>query len=343
MLPPVTTTTVRRPRMALASSSSAAMAGAAEASQTNSQRPVGVDDGAADGELAAKRDLREVVARHREGPLADRALEPLGQRRSAVVAGVGAPLVERAAHGAVRFGRGAQDLDPARDDLDADAAGQPAAAHRHDDRLHVGELRQDLARQEAAVAGDHVVVVERRHEDQARIGLRTPARFRLGLVISRAADLDLGAERRDPDALELGRLRRHQHGRLDAEGSRRQRHAEAVVPGRRGDDLAPHARLERQRRQPRRRSAQLERAGALQVLQLQPDVRAGPPPQRGGRHERRDARQPPDPVRDLAPRDLPPNLWIEHPLHAVPLNLSRRVVGHLGGRRPTVDGWRLTR
>ena len=58
-------------------------------------------------------------------------------------------------------------LDAARDDLDADAARQAAAADGDDDGLHVGELGQDLARQQAAVAGDDVVVVEGRDEHQA--------------------------------------------------------------------------------------------------------------------------------------------------------------------------------
>ena len=81
---------------------------------------------------------------------------------------------------------------------------RPAAADRHDDRLHVGELRQDLARQQAAVAGDDVVVVERRDEDRRRIGLGAPARLGLGLVVGRAGDLDLGAERGDPARLNSG-------------------------------------------------------------------------------------------------------------------------------------------
>ena len=48
MLPPVMTTTVRRPRIALASSSSAASAGAADASHMMPERAVGVDDRLAD-------------------------------------------------------------------------------------------------------------------------------------------------------------------------------------------------------------------------------------------------------------------------------------------------------
>ena len=75
----------------------------------DAQRAVGVDDGLADRDLADQRDVGEVVPRHREGALADGALEALGQRRAAVVGRVGAALVERAAHGAVRLGRRAQD------------------------------------------------------------------------------------------------------------------------------------------------------------------------------------------------------------------------------------------
>ena len=109
---------------------------------------------------------------------------------AALVGRVGASLVERPAHGAVGLGRRAQQLDPARDHLDADAAREAAATDGNDDRLHVGQLGEDLAREQAAVAGDDVVVVERRHEHQARIGGGALARDRLGLVVGRAADLD---------------------------------------------------------------------------------------------------------------------------------------------------------
>ncbi len=95
-------------------------------------------------------------------------------------------------------------------------------------------------------------------------------------------DLDARAQRRDAGALDLGRLRRHQHGRVDAEGTGRQRDAQAVVAGRGGD----HARLgvaagpQRQRGDAGGRAAQLERSRPLQVLELQPDVGAGSPAQR---------------------------------------------------------------
>jgi hypothetical protein len=50
-----------------------------------------------------------------------------------------------------------------------------------------------------------------------------------------------------------------------------------VVPGRGRDDALALARrgAQGQRRDPRRRAAQLERPGPLQVLELEPDVGAG--------------------------------------------------------------------
>ena len=48
---------------------------------------------------------------------------------------------------------------------------------------------------------------------------------------------------------------------------------------------------------------------ALQLAQLLSGGASGPIGDPTG--------QPPDPVRNLAPRDLPPNFRIEHPLHAL--------------------------
>jgi hypothetical protein len=319
MLPPEITTTVRRPRTALATSSSAATARAA------------------DRELAHQRDVGEVIARHREGALADRAFQSLGQRRRAGVRRIGATLVERAAHRAVRFRRHAEDLDPARHDLDADAAREATAADRHHDRLHVGELGQDLTREQAAVARDHVVVVERRDELQAGIGGGAAAGLGLGFVVGGARDFDGGTQRGDTGALDLRSLSRHQHRRLQAERLRGECHAQPVVAGRGGDDplgdvdlgtlggfrtsrLRPtrFAPVERERRQPSRRAAHLERSGALQVLELEPDVGARAPAQHCRGHERRDTREAADAFAHGSAGDLTPDFGIEHAHESTP-------------------------
>ena len=99
----------------------------------------------------------------------------------------------------------------------------------------VGELGQDLAGQQAAVTGDDVVVVEGRDEHQSRILGGAAAGGRLGLVVGGADDFDLRSQRGDAGALDLGRLRRDQHRRLDVVGPGRQRDAEAMIPGGGGD------------------------------------------------------------------------------------------------------------
>ena len=233
---------------------------------------------------------------------------------AAVVGRVGAPLVERAAHGAVRLGRRAQDLDPARDDLDADAAGQPAAADRHDDRLHVGELRQDLAREQAAVAGDHVVVVERRHEHQARIGGGAPARLGLGLVVGRARRPRPCA----PSAAMPARLTSGVCADTSTVASTPKARAASATPR---PWLPAEAAMTRGRSRPRSSASAAMRAAAPRSLndpvrcrfssfsQTSAPVRR---PSAGAGHQRRHARQPADALRDLAAGDLAPDLRIEH-------------------------------
>jgi seryl-tRNA synthetase len=58
-------------------------------------------------------------------------------------------------------------------------------------------------------------------------------------------------------------------------------------------------------------AAELERARALQVLELQPDVRACAPAERGRGNQRRDADEAPDALRDLAPRHAAPDIGVE--------------------------------
>jgi hypothetical protein len=62
---------------------------------------------------------------------------------------------------------------------------------------------------------------------------------------------------------------------------------------------------------PTLRASAATRAAAPQALELQPDVGAGAPAERGRRHERRHARQPAYAFRDLAAGDVTPDVGIE--------------------------------
>jgi hypothetical protein len=90
-----------------------------------------------------------------------------------------------------------------------------------------------------------------------------------------------------------------------------------VIAGRRRDHARPGiaAGAQRERGDARGRPAQLERPGPLQALELQPDVRAGPPAQRRRRNQRRHAGQLADALRDLAAGDVAPDFGIENAFH----------------------------
>ena len=172
-------------------------------------------------------------------------------------------------------------------------------------RLHVGELGQDLARQQAAVAGDDVVVVERRHEHQARDRRR------------RGAGPRLRPRRRSRRRPRPWRPARAMPARLTS-GVCADTSTVASTPKACAASATPRPWLpadaamtagrpppSRRQRAPARggRAAQLERAGALQALQLQPDVGAGAPAQGGRGHQRRHPGQPADALGDLAAGD----------------------------------------
>ena len=149
---------------------------------------------------------------------------------------------------------------------------------------HVGRLLEDLERHRA-LAGDHVRVVERMDERQAfargdRLGLG--ARF--GQV--GAVQHDRRAELAAVGHLDQRGELRHDDGHRNAEQRAVIGDALRVVAGRRGD----HAALALRRRQLQQRVARaalLEAAGALQVVELAVDVRAGQLRQR----DRLDARR----------------------------------------------------
>jgi len=89
-----------------------------------------------------------------------------------------------------------------------------------------------------------------------------------------AAQHDLGAEALG--ALDLGERRRQRHDdqRLDAEAPRVERHALRVVAGRRRGDAGGRVGQLREALQLEAAAAVLERAGELQVLELEEQPRA---------------------------------------------------------------------
>ncbi len=148
-----------------------------------------------------------------------------------------------------------------------DAGGQPAAAHRHEDRLdRPGMLLQDLLA-DRPLAGDHVRVVEGMQEGQALLGLEG---LRLGerLVEGVAVQDDLRAAR--PAGIDLdgrGGARHHDH-RPGAEPGGGQRDALRVV-ARRGADHAAGDLFGAEARHLVVGAAQFEREDRLQILTLQ--------------------------------------------------------------------------
>ena len=118
---------------------------------------------------------------------AQRTISPRAQR----LAGVGRELRLDADDPRV----GPEGLDGRRD-----AAREPAAADRHEDRREVGQVLDDLE-PDRALAGDDPVVVEGRDDRQPALGgdrLGDP----LALVAGGPDDDDLGAVGRDPVALD---------------------------------------------------------------------------------------------------------------------------------------------
>jgi hypothetical protein len=165
-----------------------------------------------------------------------------------------------------------------------DAADEPAATDGDDDDVEAAELIYQL-QADGALPRDHLGILERMHQQRA-----APLRVRGGdgprVVPVAAVPLDARAHVAQPP---LGRLRRAlgqiDRGRHAAPG-RRVGDAEPVVAARRGD----HAVRELRRlggEQPIAGAARLERAGHLQLLELEPDV-ALPAHHRRRAHVRRD-------------------------------------------------------
>ena len=153
-----------------------------------------------------------------------------------------------------------------------DPGREPAAADGHDDRLHLGpELLGELEA-ERALAGEDERVLEGVDVGLPRLDPLLRGGRRLVEAAAREDDLGAVALRR----LELGgrRVLGHEDGGVHAGLARGPGDGLPVVAGARGDD-AGGALGVRQAGDPVEGAADLEGAGALEVLGLQPDRAAG--------------------------------------------------------------------
>ncbi len=163
-------------------------------------------------------------------------------------------------------------------------ADQAAAPGGHQDGPHVRHLFQDL-QPDRALPGDHVRVVERVDEHRAGLlgelpgpgqglGQRVPVQVHVGAVAAGGGQLG----QRRPG--------RHEHGGLGVEQRRGQGHALRVVAGA-GRDHPARPVVLAEPVDAGVGAPDLERAGALQVLALEVDVRAGDLAQHVGRQHGR--------------------------------------------------------
>ena len=169
-----------------------------------------------------------------------------------------------------------------------DARGEPAAADRDQHRLRVRHLLGELE-PDRPLAGDHALVLER--VDERRAGpLDVRLRGRDRLLEALAGELGRSAVR--PRRLDLRhrRVLRHEDRRRDPGLARRPRDRLAVVAGARGDDAGARAPRRRASRCVLYGAADLERAGALEVLGLEVHLAPGEPRERLRRIDRRLAR-----------------------------------------------------
>ena len=168
---------------------------------------------------------------------------------------------------------------------------EPAAADRHDDRVEIGPVGQQLER-DSPLPGDDRRVVIGVDKGQALFARERLCRFaRGGKAV--ASEHDLGAERFGVIDFDERRALGHDDRRRDAETPRMVGDTLGMVAGRHRDD-AGAALAGGQGQKLVQGAAFLERAGAMQGLQLQPDLGPGELGQcRGGdgrrvRHRPRD-------------------------------------------------------
>ena len=150
---------------------------------------------------------------------------------------------------------------------------QTAAAARHEQEIERADLVEELARRRA-LAGDDVRVIVGRDEREPALA-RQPLADRFAILAVAIVEDDLAAVPFRRAALHRRRVGRHDDDARDVEQLAGERDRLRVVAGRKGDDAAA-ALVGREARQRVVGAAELEGAGALQVLALEEQLGAGP-------------------------------------------------------------------
>ena len=145
-------------------------------------------------------------------------------------------LMERAIHAGCALGLHAVDLDVGLQALDGEghAGDESAAAHRHDDGIHIGQLVEDL-KADSTLTGNDLLVVVGVDEGHARLFLQLHGLV-VGVVVGAGYEADLRTEVLGILNLHDGRAVRHTDDALDAAAGSGQRHALCVIARRAGDD-----------------------------------------------------------------------------------------------------------
>ena len=189
-------------------------------------------------------------------------------------------VVERPGHAGSPRRLHAVDLDLRPQALDgkSHAGDQPAAAHRHDDRIHVGQLVQNLQSDGSLPRNDQLVIVG---VDEGHAGfLLQFHRPVVGVVVGALDQLHLGSQPLGAFHLHDGGAVRHADHTADAHAGGRQGYPLGVVARRTGND-ALGALFRGELADFVVGATHLETAGDLQVLGLQVQIGARAQPRCG--------------------------------------------------------------
>ena len=177
-------------------------------------------------------------------------------------------LMEGAVHAGCALGLHAVDLDVGLQALDGKchAGDESAAAHRHDDSVHIGQLVENFEA-DSTLTGDDLLVVVGVDEGHARFFLQLHGLV-VGVVVGAGYEADLRTEVLGVLNLHDGRTVRHADDAFDAAAGGSQCHALRMV-ARRAGDHALGALLCGELADLIVSAAHLEAAGGLQILGLQ--------------------------------------------------------------------------
>src|SRR5512135_2630216 len=173
-----------------------------------------------------------------------------------------------------RFRLDADDSDPGLEGFERQryASDRTAAAHRHDHRIEIGILLVNL-KADGSLAGDDPGVVEGRNERE-RFFPAQPDGLGVGRVVIAAVEHAPGAVLAHAGDFNQRRKLGHDDGRGDVQAPAVKRDRHAVIARAGGDHAAPGF-FRRQRQQAIERAALFERAGHLQIFQLEKNFAAG--------------------------------------------------------------------